>query len=233
MVGRWTVLFFLSICLALPGFIIAKNRGTVRIAANYAEIVVNLYVAQWSGDRPVLIIGDSRAHELPLSEMGIGFSVESLGIPGSTSRQWRHYADYIFPTLPAETIIVLWAGINDFIHEDRSAEEVLKDLTYIAHVASDTGLRMVLIDQIPVSVSERHLQLVIGRKLAIVNRGLDSLEKANPGAVAVIDLANTFQVGSTEELVANYYRDGVHLSDIGNQIVIDMLLRKIDVTRIR
>jgi lysophospholipase L1-like esterase len=203
----------------------ARRLGQVIGYEATAELRIHSAVrmAHLLGQRPVLLLGDSRVESLGRAAIGGADDfVINAGITGTTARFWR---EVLSASDTGGAVYIVWIGINDLINVRAAHETVVHDLrAIVARLVQNGATRVLLLEQIPVTVkAARQASITLG--VLEINRALLALAVSAP-TVSTLALHARVQPPQDGSAPASWYADGVHLNERGNAQV-RALLREV------
>ncbi|URD51286.1 GDSL-type esterase/lipase family protein [Chroococcidiopsis sp. CCNUC1] len=189
----------------------ARNRDRFRIqVANpsyYLQRVSQFQLAPISNS-DIVFLGDSITDECEWSELLENPHVKNRGISGDTTMGVLHRLEDIVSSQPAKIFIMI--GINNFIHYQQSAVEILVDYQKIIVEICDRSPQTEIFIQsvLPINRTKSGLN-VSDREILQLNSALQKL--ATEYSLTYIDLYS-YLSDEQHQLKECYTLDGVHLN---------------------
>ncbi|PSB42549.1 G-D-S-L family lipolytic protein [Cyanosarcina cf. burmensis CCALA 770] len=189
----------------------ARNRDRFRIqVANpsyYLQRVSQFQLAPISNS-DIVFLGDSIADECEWSELLENPHVKNRGISGDTTMGVLNRLEDIVSSQPAKIFIMI--GINNFIHYQQSAVEILVDYQKIIVEICDRSPQTEIFIQsvLPINRTKSGLN-VSDREILQLNSALQQL--ATEYSLTYIDLYS-YLSDEQHQLKECYTLDGVHLN---------------------
>lgn len=207
----------------------ASIRLFGRDAAIAARIEAGLTLAQVAGRKGVLLVGDSRVESMrPPALHGPAHTyVVNAGVSGTTTEAWTELLPPRSSTRRYATAI-FWAGVNDLLFGRAPAAEVATRISQIARRLREYAVRVWVVEQIPVRLSQPDASHALNARLAEINAKVRTQLRREP-AIAVVSLHDALSEADGQ-LSSTYSRDGLHLNAKG-QAQLLRLLRQQAATR--
>ena len=226
--NKLIILFFISVVinillLLLVTLFIARKGGVaylgiktltlLKIKANQFEYQpyylhqTSLFKILPKSDSEIVFLGDSITDECEWAELLNNSNIKNRGISGDTTVGVLNRLNDILESKPRK--IFLMIGINDFIHYNKSAEQVFEDfkeiITKIHKESPNT--KVVIQSLLPVNKTKYKVS-VSNEKVMKLNLFLEELAKEL--SLQYIDLFSL--LSSQNQLDSAYTLDGVHLN---------------------
>ncbi|MGQ0456057.1 MAG: SGNH/GDSL hydrolase family protein [Hyphomicrobium sp.] len=197
------------VAVVLCGF----SAWTYRYDHNIRDgIRVSLF--HWASGRKskkLLLLGDSRINSLNCRQVLADYNVLNLGVPGLKTHELLQNIAERRLLRKRFSAIVVWIGVNDFLHLQRDSKSVSRDLKTIAMLIMSKADRVAIIDQIPIAQGrETEVARAINLELMRVNDVL----KSDLAGSEVRHISPFERVPGQD--IAENYSDHVHLSTKGN-----------------
>lgn len=148
-----------------------------------------------------------------------GFDVINKGINGDTTGNIMKRFDRDVISHKPDYVFIL-TGTNDFIYDKLSADQVYSNLTSMAKIAADEGIKPVLLTPLPVNaeMASRLWMVGSGTDYDIVSSQLEEIsELIRSGNIEFIDLNREYRK-------CGQYHDGIHPTPEGHRFIADVIL---------
>ncbi len=191
------------------------QKAAIKIAnPNYYFHQSSLFEVLPKSDSEIVFLGDSITDECEWAELLKNPNIKNRGISGDTTSGLLNRLDNILESKPKQ--IFLMIGINDFIHYQKSAEEVFEDskkiLTKIQQKSPNTEIFIQSV--LPVNQTKYKIK-VDNNKVIKLNSYLQGVAKEL--SLQYIDLFSLL-ADSQNQLDSAYTLDGIHLNGLAYSV---------------
>lgn len=216
----------LAIALFSIGLAIASYTGAMQSALRHfpdADLMVGIVLVHFANaiHGPVdLMVGDSRVEQWGRGCIeGKGSRedrVRNLGRAGSSARHWNTLAHRYSAILPEVDRLVIWLGYNDLFDAAMPPPDVANQVWLLADKLAPRARRVVVIGQIPVRLADSGQDKFLNDRIQALEAALERTQ-SRLARGRFVALYPTFLADLQRE--GRLYRDGIHLSQGGDDLV--------------